>query len=221
MTEPTGAREAAVAWDSDGRVTGAARVTRNVGLTDVKRLRRLTVVEWLTILCIVGALSTLLLPDSATMTRWRLEKRARDFTLAGVARLTDESIIAKDADITGTWISSHRLNRSAFTFSRRDDGRFDTDFSTSGCLGGCDLRRTASVNKGVIGLDAAVAEYIPRTYNTLYVIRIDGTEYLLPAEWLPDFERELKSGSGGWKWCVFRRGIDANEQSGAAERGCG
>ncbi|ELP34622.1 hypothetical protein [Rhodopirellula baltica] len=183
----------------------------------MKRLRRLTVVEWLTILGVMLVLGGLLLPDSATTTRWRLEERARDFTSVSVARLADETIVAMDVDITGTWTCSHRLNRSEFTFSPRPDGQFNVDFSRSGCLGGCQLRRTASIDRGVIGLDAAVAEYLPRTYNTLYVIRVHGAVYLLPAEWLSDFERELDADAGGWEWYVFRRGNDANEPSNAPE----
>ena len=135
----------------------------------MKRLRRLTVVEWLTILFIVAVLGGLLLPDSATTTRWHLEKRARDFASADIARLSDESILATDPDIAGTWTCRHRLDGSVFTFSRRDDGQFDVDFSTRGCLGRCDLRRTAKIDKGVIRLDAAVAEYLTRTYNTLLI----------------------------------------------------
>lgn len=188
-----------------------------VGPADMKRIGRLTVVEWLTILFIVAVLGGLLLPDSATMTRWQLEKRARDFVSADVATLSDESIIVTDPDIAGTWTCRHRMDGSEFTFSRRGDGQFDVDFSTSGCLGKCDLRRAAKIDKGIIRLDAAVAEYRTRTYNTLYVIRIDGSEYLLPADGLSDFEQEVKSGSGGWEGYVFRRGSEANEQSRATE----
>jgi hypothetical protein len=184
----------------------------------MKRIGRLTILEWLTILFIMAVLGGLFLPDSATATRWQLEKRARDFVSADIARLSDESIIATDPDIAGTWTCRHRMDGSAFTFSRRDDGQFDADFSTSGCLGGCDLRRTAKIDKGVVRLDAAVAEYRPRTYNTLYVIYIAGTEYLLPADGLSDFEQELKSGSGGWERYVFRRGSETNEQGRATER---
>ena len=160
-------------------------------------------------------LGGLLLPDSATTTRWRLEERARDFTSVSVARLADETIVAMDVDITATWTCSHRLNRSAFTFSPRPDGQLNVDFSTSGCLGGCQLRRTASIDRGVIELDAAVAEYLPRTYNTLYVIRVHGAVYLLPAEWLSDFERELDADAGGWEWGLqlVRYGFAGNERA--------
>ncbi len=183
----------------------------------MKRIGRLTILEWLTILFILAVLGGLFLPDSATTTRWNLEKRARDFASTDIARLSDESIIATDPDIAGTWTCRHRLDGSVFTFSRRDDGQFDVDFSTSGCLGGCDLRRTAKIDKGIIRLDAAVAEYRPRTYNALYVIRIAGTEYLLPAELISDFERELQSGSDDWGGYVFCRGSGAHEQSRATE----
>ena len=57
----------------------------------------------------------------------------------------------------------------------------------------------------MIRLDAAVAEYVPRTYDMLYGVRVDGNEYLLPAESLSDFERELDAGSAGWQSCLYQR----------------
>ncbi|MCC6511395.1 MAG: hypothetical protein IT423_20010, partial [Pirellulaceae bacterium] len=129
------------------------------------------------------------------MARWRLEIRARNFKPTGDVELSDESIVAADSQVAGTWMCRHRLNRSSFTFLPRNDGQLDVNFSTSGCLGGCNLARIASLDAGVIHLISAVSEYLPRTYDRLYVIRIDGTEYLLPAEMLSDFERELNSGS--------------------------
>ena len=184
----------------------------------MKLIRRFTVVEWLTIFGVLVILGGLLLPDSATTTRWSLEKRARNFAATPAATLTDDSIIATDVNITGTWTCRHRMNWSSYAFTARPDGKFNADFRTGGCLGGCELQRTARFDRGAIRLDAAVAEYLPRTYNTLYSIRIADTVYLLPAEWLPDFERELDSDSDRWQWYVYRRGNDANEPKNAPQR---
>ena len=71
--------------------------------------------------------------------------------------------------------------------------------------------RIASVANGVISLDGAIAEYRPRTYDTLYVISVDGAEYLLPAQWIAEFEQKLRSEGDGWQWYLYRRGsFDAN-----------
>ncbi len=183
-----------------------------VGPSDVTQFRHLTVVEWLTILAVVIVLGGLLLPDSATMTRWSLEKRARNFKPTFIDKLTNESIIAPDTNVVGTWTCRHSLNRSTFTFSQRNDGQLDVDFATSGCLGGCNLSRTALMDSGVTQLNSAVAEYLTRTYDRLYVIRHDGTEYLLPADTSLDFERELDSDSDGWGWYLFRRDNEVNER---------
>jgi hypothetical protein len=178
----------------------------------VTQLRRLTIAEWLTILAVVVVLGGLLFPDSATTTRWNLEKRARNFKPTFIDKLTSESMVVPDARVVGSWTCRHRLNRSTFTFSKRNDGQLDVEFVTSGCLGGCNLSRIASMDGGVIQLNLAVAEYVPRTYDRLYVIRLDGTEYLLPAHALSDFERQLDTGSDGWEWYLFRRDNEANEQ---------
>lgn len=179
----------------------------------MKLLHRVTWDEWFTILCVAIFVGGTLLPDSATQTRWRLERRARDFKKTITPKLHDKSIIATDAAIAGAWICRHRLDRSSFVFTGRPDGQFDADFSTSGCLGGCTLKRTARFDGGVIRLDSAVAEYVPRTYDTIYAVCIQGTEYLLPAERLSDFEQELGTGTRGWERYVFRRDNGAKEAS--------
>jgi hypothetical protein len=178
----------------------------------MKRLRCPTVVEWVTIAGVAAILAAVLvIPDTATSTRRQIERRARDFKAASVARLTDESILAADAVIAGSWIRRHRLNRSTFVFTPRPDGRLDVRFATGGCLGGCEFVRIASFANGVISLDGAIAEYLPRTYDTLYVIRVDGAEYLLPAQGLAEFEQKLRSEGDGWQWYLYRRGsFDAN-----------
>ncbi len=174
----------------------------------MKQLRQLSLIEWITLIGIAAISGALLLPDSSLATRRQIEQRVREFDRKSAAKLTDGSIIATQADIKGTWLCRHLMNRSSFTFSQRADGKFDLEFSTSGCFGGHNLRRVASLDNGVIQLDTAVAEYLPRTYDTLYVVRIGETQYLLPAEGLIDFERELTSGSEDWQWHVFRRRSD-------------
>lgn len=180
-------------------------VTAILGPNLMKQLRRPTLFEWLTILAVTLVLGGLLLPDSASTTHGSLEKRARDFKPTVIAKLSDESILATDANLAGTWASRRHFDRSSFTFSPRSDGQLDVDFRTSGCFGGCELARTASVDAGMIQLNAAVAEYFPKTYDRLYVIQIDGREYLLPADSVVDFERERNSGSDSWNLYVFLR----------------
>ncbi|MCL4205059.1 MAG: hypothetical protein KJ000_21470 [Pirellulaceae bacterium] len=178
----------------------------------MKRLRRPTVVEWITIVGVSAILAAvLLIPDTATSTRRQIERRARDFEAGSVDRLTDESILAADADIAGRWIRWHRLNRSTLFFLPRPDGRFDVRFATAGCGGGCEFVRIASFANGVIRLDGAIAEYGPRTFDTLHPIRVDGAEYLLPAHGLAEFEEKLRSDGDGWQWYPYRRADKADE----------
>lgn len=69
--------------------------------------------------------------------------------------LSDTSLNAADMSLIGKWINRHRLNFTAFTFD------------------------------GAVVLDGAVAEYVGRVYDTIYAIRVDNMEYLLPAENVP------------------------------------
>jgi len=65
---------------------------------------------------------------------------------------------------------------------------------------------------GVIVFDGAVVEYSRKTYDTLVAIRVDTDEYLLPAENVVDFERELASGTSDWKWYVHSRNQQVSEK---------
>ncbi len=186
------------------------------------QLRRLTIVESLTVIAVLAVLAGfILIPDSATSTRRSLERRARTWNSSNAYILTDLSLIPTDVDLNGEWATRRRLNHTTFKFSKRADGKYDVQFTTGGCLGGCELMRTAECSEGTIVLDGAVAEYMPRTYNTLYAIRIDDAEYLLPADNLSDFERALASGSGNWKWYVHSRLKESNEPSHATEPAVG
>lgn len=164
---------------------------------------------------VVIAVGLLIVPDTATATRWRLERRAEQWQPKSFAVLADRAILSPQVDLSGTWSCRHRRDDTTFTFSPRRDGRFEVDFTTGGCLGSCRLERIATVDQGVIRLDRAVAEYLPRTYDRLYAIRLDGTDYLLPEPSVPEFERERAAGSVQWLGLVLRRVENAPAPSSA------
>jgi hypothetical protein len=169
-------------------------------------LRKPTFVESLTLIALVAIpASIVLVPDSVTATRWRLEQRARDWKPGPIPVLSDSTLIAADEVITGEWIQRGRLYHTSFSFAKRNDGDYDVSFSTGGCLGGCKLSRTAAVKDGLIRLNAAVAEYLPNTYLSLYIIRVRGSDYLLPTTSVVDFEREIAAGTDQWQRYVLRQ----------------
>jgi hypothetical protein len=168
--------------------------------------RRLTIVESITLAAIGAVLASLIfIPDSATSVRRSLEKRARSWVPGSIPPLPDSLVRSTDLTLTGEWVSRAHLTRSSFVFAPGNDDNYDAQFSTSGCLGGCKLSRSARLTEGVIKLNGAVAEYIPRTYDTLYGIRIGADDYLLPAVSVLAFERERAAGSNVWKHYVFSR----------------
>ena len=183
------------------------------------RLRRPTVVESLTMVAVLAILAGLIVfPDSATSTRRSLERRARNWNPSGVPTITDRSLIATDIALNGGWTTRRRLSHTAFTFVKRTDGKYDVRFSTGGCLGGCNLSRVGTLSDGVLVLDGAVAKYVPRTYDTMYAVRIDDADYLLPAASVRDFENAIASGSDDWRRYVHSRNNESNEQNDARER---
>ena len=167
------------------------------------QVRRPTTVESLMILAVIAILAgVIFFPDSATATRRDIERRARDWKPKIAPILIDRSLIDTEIFLTGQWQTRRGLSVTEFTFEPRSDGRYDVRFRTGGCGGGCELSRTATLTDGVISLNGAVVEYSRKTYDTMYAIRVGTDEYLLPAENLVDFERELASGTSDWKWDV-------------------
>lgn len=89
------------------------------------------------------------------------------------------SMFRPETDVTGEWTTFVHLDGSTLTFHRGESGRYAVDFSTGGCFGDWDLKREAMYSGGVIRLSKPVEEYRPDTYDTLYAVSVDGTDYLI------------------------------------------
>jgi len=171
----------------------------------MRRVPGVAILEIVVCLAIAALCLSLLLPDTGTQTRRDLERRVRDWERTPVATLAEPSLLSRDCELSGDWIDRGKYHRNAFSFRRRSDDRYSVDFTTNGCMGGIGLERVSCCDKGVITLNAPVAEYSWRTYDLLYAICVDETDYLLPAESVEDFERERAAGTDVWQRYVFRR----------------
>jgi hypothetical protein len=101
------------------------------------------------------------------------------------------SLLSAAPNLEGYWGRFMGFDSASLEFTRREDGRFDVRFSSGGCLGGLDLTRTAEAKEGTILLDLPVREYAGTTYQRLYVVRVQGKEYLLPDRNVKRFEASL------------------------------
>ena len=144
-------------------------------------------------LCIVGVLLVLVFaPDPDTLTRRKLESRARDWQPTAVDGIRPQrSIIVDDANVVGEWTVSRRLDGSSLSISPSAPNAYSVAFSTAGCCGACRMQRAARFENGVLTLDEPVAEYYPAVYDTLYAIRANGEDLLLPAPFVQQFEEGL------------------------------
>ena len=164
----------------------------------------LTLSEWLTLASLTAIIvAFMVIPDSSTATRRRLERLATDWQPTSPRELADRSILAAEIDLSGEWSRGGRLAKSQLSFTARSDSSYDLQFNTGGCGGSCELARVATCSGGVITLDAAVAEYSDRVYTTLYAIRLEDREYLLPAESVLEFETRLAESDAQWQWLLF------------------
>ncbi len=101
-------------------------------------------------------------------------------------KLRDSSI-----EVEGDWIGRTGMDSARMSIQRRSSNDYDIDFATSGCLSHWELRRTGTYRDGVLTLDRPVQEYCPITFKTLYAIRVDGKELLLPASNVSNLLKDL------------------------------
>jgi len=145
----------------------------------------------------------ILTPSPQDAAERAIERRAALWERGEVPVLSDASLIAGDAVLHGEWRREGRRERHVYHFSGRADGTFGVYFTTNN-HGTCDFSRTATFSEGVINLDKAVAHAMGEAYDTLYAVRIDGADYLIPAPHVENFERELAAEDGGWRRFVFK-----------------
>ena len=154
--------------------------------------RGLNLAEALVIVAILGLLAALFLPDSATRTRWEIERRAREWEPSSAdQRQPDPSFMAANVSIVGEWAVCRHRNGSSMTISENSPGKFTVLFSTYGCMGRCDFQRDARFDNGILTFDRPVSEYFPVAYDTLYAVRVAGDDLLLPAAFVTKFQHGL------------------------------
>lgn len=180
--------------------------------------RRFTLVELVVVILIVAALLLLLAPDSATVARWNIERRAREWTpSAADRRRPDPLLVAPDIDIAGEWESRRHLNGCGLSIRRTSSDEYATDFTTGGCMGGCAFQRSGRYRNGELTLDGPLAEYAPAVYDTLYAICVNGEAFLLPAAYVDRFRQAVVDGKVHdelvLRNSVYRRVESAQERS--------
>lgn len=125
-----------------------------------------------------------------------------------------EKLRDRSFDIEGDWIGRTGMDSAQMSIKRRSDREYDIDFATGGCLDHWKLKRTGSYHDGVLTLDRPVQEYCPITFKTMYAIRVDGKELLLPAPNVDDLLKDLdnsgnsRSGTIGVSFYTYGRGSD-------------
>jgi hypothetical protein len=96
-----------------------------------------------------------------------------------------------EMSLDGTWRVSRGMDGTTLWVRMLPSGSCVVTFQTGGCLGHWTLKRTGQILNGIMTLDRPVAEYLPLTYRRLYAVRVGGTDYLVPAPAVRDFEQNL------------------------------
>jgi hypothetical protein len=149
--------------------------------------KRPTLVEILVVLSLLALLIALLLP--ATNTGRVLSEEELGLTADWTpgpeqAHEPTESVLARDAQITGEWTMANVY----IDISGDSPGQYDVLFNTHLRCVGCTLRRTATYRDGILELDRPVRAILGPAYQRLFTVTADGTEYLLPAAYVTEFE---------------------------------
>jgi hypothetical protein len=92
------------------------------------------------------------------------------------------SIFRAKADIGGEWRTGTTgvdLDSSALSIRKSESGGYNVDFTTGGCLMQWTFQREGTNTSDVFRLNKPIQEYRPNTYDTMYAVVVDGTEYLI------------------------------------------
>lgn len=86
-----------------------------------------------------------------------------------------------DVLVDGKWLPGDDFFDTTFSMSRAAGNSFTVEFYTSGCLSRWRLQRSATFADGVLRLDRPVVMYCGPTFEKLYAVRSDGSDYFIPA----------------------------------------
>ncbi len=148
------------------------------------RSGRITAVELLVLISIIGILTTLLLPSVGN--KPPLTDKDLDFhdwqpgpEHSVVPR---DSIRVRDMDLAGAWRDG--IGWTFMEIKPLRDGRYGVSFRSRvrcGMSGSVQLERFAEYDDGVLRLDRPVRELRGTTYKQLFSIRMNNDFYLLPS----------------------------------------
>ena len=88
---------------------------------------------------------------------------------------------ATPRDVDGTWTSVAGLSHSIVRIEKRPDGLYSVEYSSGGCFGSWKLMRIARYVDGELSLDFPVREYPSADFQRFFVIRVGGSEHLVPS----------------------------------------
>ena len=122
-------------------------------------------------------------------------------------------IFRPKAEIVGEWTYAF-FDGSSLSIRGKESGGYSVDFSTFGCLGRWDLQREGTYKDGVFRLKKPVEEYRPNTYDTLYVVSVNGTEYLISQSAIRFVMRKYsKNGVVDWSEHINLCGFHRNDKA--------
>jgi len=106
--------------------------------------------------------------------------------------LMASQVIARP-DVSGTWLPAAREGLAELSLTSLRQGLYDLKFRTAGCLGHWELHRLARYSSGVLTLNFPVEQYdLKERYQKLFVVAIDGKDFLLPAADISTYLRFLR-----------------------------
>lgn len=112
----------------------------------------------------------------------------------GQPRMPRTELRSADTKIEGVWeINRGNLEFSRLTITRSSPGTYAVELYHTCCVAGWKLKRTGRYDKGILTLELPITESYGEkfAYQTIYAVKISGTECLLPANTVEKVEPNL------------------------------
>lgn len=167
---------------------------------------RLSRLECLVVIAIVIVLIGLLMPNPHVQQMWELQNRMADWKAGPDIGIAESNLLSNDGDLSGEWLRGSPRARCTIKLSAASV----PDTYQVVCHSRFGEWQTTALRTGSrLTLAHPVAENPDMIFETLWIIHVDGVDYLIPMTRTDDFNkaRKVDDALELWRYYGFRREV--------------